>query len=99
MPKLASDHKAPAGPIQKIMHDVLEPQRGPRVGLGQAYSRYSAECRSARAEPVTPDQFMDAMPGLCKVVGSKTKIEADKLYLMNVLLTAFDGRPAVADDR
>lgn len=79
------------------MHDVLEPQRGSRVELGQAYSRYSAECRSARAEPVTPDQFMDAMAGLCKVVGIKT--EADKLYLMNVLLTAFDGRPAVADDR
>ena len=45
---------------------------------------------------MTPDQFMDATTGLC---GIKTKIEADKLYLMNVLLTAFGGRPAVADDR
>ena len=98
-PKLASDRKAPAGPIQKIMHDVLEPQRGSRVALGQAYWRYSAECRSARAEPVTPDPLMDAMAGLCKVVGMKTQIEADKLYLMNVRVTAFDGRPAVADDR
>jgi hypothetical protein len=42
---------------------------------------------------VTPDQFKDAMEGLCKVVGMKTKIEADKLYLMNVRLTAFDGGP------
>jgi hypothetical protein len=42
---------------------------------------------------------MDAMAGLCKVVGMKTQIEADKLYLMNVRVTAFDGRPAVADDR
>ena len=48
---------------------------------------------------MTPDQFTDAMAGLCKVVGMKTKIEADKLYLMNVQLTAFDGGPAVADDR
>ena len=57
------------------MHDVLEPQRGSRAKLRQAYSRYSAECRSARAEPVTPDQFMDAMAGLCKVVGIRAKIE------------------------
>ena len=48
---------------------------------------------------MTPDRFLDAMAALCEVVGIKTKIEADKLYLMNVLLTAFDGRPAVADDR
>ena len=81
------------------MHDVLEPQEGLASSSDRSICAIFAECRSARAVPVTPDQFMDAMAGLCKVVGVKTKIEADKLYLMNAQLTAFDGRPAVADDR
>ena len=78
------------------MHDVLEPQRRSRAKLRQAYSR-GMSLGARRADDAGPVHGCDN--GASKVVGIKTKIEADKLYLMNVLLTAFGGRPAVADDR
>ena len=52
-PKLASDHKAPAGPIQKIMHDVLGPQRRCRAKLRQAYSR-GMSLGASRADDAGP---------------------------------------------
>jgi hypothetical protein len=68
------------------MTAVLEPAKGQRVELSEAFSRYVAECKIESREPVSPDVFMDAMAHFCNGVGIKTKIINDKLYLLNVRL-------------
>jgi hypothetical protein len=89
---VASRKEAPAGPIRRIMHDVLEPARGRRVELGQGYLRYTAICKAEGRTPVTPDQYMDAMVGFCKVTGIRTKIEGNRIYLMGEQLAALPAK-------
>ena len=87
-PKLvAARREPPAGAVGQIMTDALEPARGQRVELGQGYLRYAAVCKAQSQEPVTPDQYMDAMVTFCKGIGIRTRIIGDKLYLMDVQLT------------
>jgi hypothetical protein len=96
-PKLATAKKErPAGPIPRIMTAVLEPARGQRVELGEAFVRYAAECKAKAREAVPPDVFLDAMARFCKTVGIKTKIISDKLYLLDVQLVATDGKEQIA---
>lgn len=84
----------PAGPVPRIMTGALEPAKGERLELGKAYSRYVAVCKAEARAAVTPNQFMDAMAKFCKQVGIKSKIENEKLYLIDIELSA---PPATAE--
>ena len=84
-PKLvAARSDPPAGAVHRIMTAALEPAKGQRVELGRGYARYVSVCKDEGRQPVTPDQYMDAMVGFCTATGIKTRIEGDKLYLQNV---------------
>jgi hypothetical protein len=84
-PKFVAARKdQPAAPVAELMTAVLEPARGRRVSLEQCFARYTAD--SDKCQPLAPDAFMDAMSEFCKGAGIRTKIEGDKLYLINVEL-------------
>ena len=86
-PRLATaKREPPAGPVPRIMTAALEPSKGSRVELGQAFTRYSADCRSEGRQPVDPEVFMDAMARFCKSTGIKTRIEGNSLFLLDVQL-------------
>jgi hypothetical protein len=66
------------------MTAALDPAKGRKVSLEQCFARYTSD--SGKRVPMAPDVFMDAMSEFCKGVGIRTKIEGDKLYLIDVEL-------------
>jgi hypothetical protein len=92
-PRLATTRIAPpAAPIAELMTAALEPAKGRRVSLEQCFARYQVDSKVLKRDPVPPDTFMDAMSEFCRGVGIRTKIERDKLYLMNVQLVTPEQR-------
>jgi hypothetical protein len=88
-PKLATARKSePAGPIPRIMTAALDRAKGQRVVLEDTFHRYAADSRAEGRAPVRPDVFMDAMARFCRGAGIKTKIENDRLYLLDVRLNS-----------
>jgi hypothetical protein len=84
-PKLVAARKdPPAAPVAELMTAALEPAKGRNVSLEQCFARYTSD--SGKRVPMAPDVFMDAMSEFCRGVGIRTKIEGDKLYLIDVEL-------------
>jgi hypothetical protein len=84
-PKLVAARKdQPAAPVAALMTADLEPAKGRQVSLEQCFARYTSD--SGKRVPIAPDGVMDAMSEFCKSVGIRTKIEGDKLYLIDVEL-------------
>lgn len=81
---VAAREGPPVGSVPRIMTAALERARGQRVTLDTCYARYKLENKGA--EPVTADQFMDAMAKFCRDAGIKTKITTKNLYLLDVQL-------------
>jgi hypothetical protein len=52
----------------------MDPAKGRRVELGDAYVRYAAVCRAKSRRAVTPEQFADAMGTFCEIAKIKTRM-------------------------
>ncbi len=73
--------------VAQVMTEALTPAKGGRVELGVGYLCYAAATKEEGQEPLDPDEFMDAMAAFCKGAGIRTRIDDNKLYLIDVELS------------